>query len=83
MADYFLFDRIREGQGGREAIRSDDGSLTYDQVAALASGMGRQLQRLGVEPGQRVLIALPDGVGICGLAVRDPCDRSRRSDDQP
>ena len=61
MADYFLFDRIREGGGGRDAIRSDQGSLSYDQVAALTSGLGRQLLRLGVEPGQRVVIALPDG----------------------
>jgi benzoate-CoA ligase family protein len=61
MADYFLFDRIREGRGDREAIRADRGSLTYDQVAALASGMGRRLRQLGVERGQRVLISLPDG----------------------
>lgn len=61
MADYFLFDRIREGQGGREAIRSDSGSLTYHQVASLASSLGRRLQELGVEPGHRVIIALPDG----------------------
>jgi benzoate-CoA ligase family protein len=60
MADYFLFDRIKEGSGGREAIRSDDGSLTYEQVAALTSALGRQLLRLGVKPEQRVLIALPD-----------------------
>lgn len=76
MADYFLFDRIREGHGGREAIRSDDGSLTYGGVAALASGMGRRLQHLGVERGQRVLISLPDGAeyvaalfGILGIGA--------------
>ena len=76
MADYFLFDRIREGQGGREAIRSDDGSLTYAEVGALASGMGRRLQQLGVERGQRVLISLPDGAeyvaalfGILGIGA--------------
>ena len=61
MADYFLFDRIREGRGGSEAIRSDHGSVSYDQIAGLTSAMGRELPRLGVEPGQRVLIALPDG----------------------
>jgi benzoate-CoA ligase family protein len=76
MADYFLFDRIREGQGGREAIRSDDGSLTYAEVGALASGMGRRLQQLGVERGQRVLVSLPDGAeyvaalfGILGIGA--------------
>ena len=61
MADYFLFDRIRDGHGGREAIRTDDGTLTYDQVGALAGGMGRRLERLGVTRGDRVLISMPDG----------------------
>ena len=76
MADYFLFDRIREGKGGREAIRSDRGSVTYDHVAGLASGFGRRLQQLGIERGQRVVIALPDGVeyaasllGILGIGA--------------
>ena len=62
IANYFLFDRIREGRGSSEAIRSDSGSFTYDEVAALTYGAGQQLLRLGVQPGQRVLIALPDGV---------------------
>ena len=62
MANYFLFDRLKEGHGGREAIRSDDGSTTYEEVAGLSSELGRRLQQMGVEPGQRVLIALPDGV---------------------
>ena len=61
MADYFLFDRIREGRGAREAIRSDRGSFSYDQVAALTSELGRQLLRHDVEPGHRVVLALPDG----------------------
>lgn len=63
MSDYFLFDRIREGNGGREAIRSDDGSLTYEEVAARASGMGRRFRQLGIQRGQRVVISLPDGAG--------------------
>ena len=76
MADYFLFDRIREGNGQREAIRSDGGSLTYDEIGRLASGLGRRLQQLGIEAGQRVLIALPDGAefvaslfGIVGIGA--------------
>jgi benzoate-CoA ligase family protein len=76
MADYFLFDRIREGNGGRDAIKSDRGSVTYQQVAGLASGFGRRLQQLGIGQGQRVLIALPDGVeyaasllGILGIGA--------------
>lgn len=61
IADYFLFDRIREGDGDRTAIRLDRGSLTYRDVAALADGMRSRLELEGVRPEERVLLALPDG----------------------
>lgn len=61
IADYFLFDRVREGNGDRIAIRSDRGSLTYRQAAELANGLRTRLEASGVLPEQRVLLALPDG----------------------
>ncbi|MGH8928565.1 MAG: benzoate-CoA ligase family protein [Acidimicrobiia bacterium] len=61
IADYFLFDRIREGNGAREAIRTDSGSVTYDEVGGMAAGVAERLRQLRVEREQRVLIALPDG----------------------
>jgi len=61
IADYFLFDRVTEGNGDRIAIRSDQGSLTYRQVAALATGLRMRLRDEGIQPEDRVLIALPDG----------------------
>jgi benzoate-CoA ligase family protein len=66
MADYFLDDRIREGKGERRAILTSGGTLTYAQVQALSNRFGNLLREAGVEPEQRVLIALPDGPEYVG-----------------
>ena len=60
IADYFLDDRVREGRGDRVALRTQSQTLTYRQVQSLANRFGNVFRRLGVEPEQRVLIALPD-----------------------
>lgn len=61
IADYFLDDRLREGRGDRTALLTDGGRLTYAEVHALASRFGNLLRERGVQPEQRVIIALPDG----------------------
>ncbi len=61
IADYFLDARLREGAGDRVALITDDGKLTYREVQALADRFGNLLLAAGVQPEQRVLIALPDG----------------------
>ena len=61
LADYLLDARLREGRGGRVALRLPDRELTYAEVQALANRFGNVLAGLGVQPEQRVLIALPDG----------------------
>jgi len=61
IADRFLDARVREGLGARVAVRSDAGMLTFDSVLALANRFANALTEAGVEPEQRVLIALPDG----------------------
>ena len=61
LADLFLDARVREGRGGRTALVTDQGSLTYAQVQALANRSGHLLRHAGAEPEERVLIALPDG----------------------
>lgn len=66
IADYFLDQRVKEGRGDRIALRLDDRQLTYREVLDLASRFGRVLLRLGVQPEQRVLIALPDGPEFVG-----------------
>lgn len=60
LADYFLFDRLKEGRGGHVAIRYGARSWTYDEVAARTEKLAGALQKLGVRPEERVLIILPD-----------------------
>jgi benzoate-CoA ligase family protein len=66
IADWFLDARVREGRGGRVALRTDAGTLTYAEVQALANRFGHLLAEAGVAPEQRVLIALPDGPEFVG-----------------
>jgi benzoate-CoA ligase family protein len=66
IADLFLDARVREGRGEREALRTDAGSLTYADVMALSNRFANLLRAAGVEPEQRVLIALPDGPPFVG-----------------
>jgi len=60
LADYFLFDRLVEGKGGKAAIRFGDRSWTYDEVAERSRALARWLVDRGVVPEQRVYIVLPD-----------------------
>ena len=61
IADWLLDARVREGRGDRPALLTDQGALTYREVQALANRFGHLLHSAGVEPEQRVIIALPDG----------------------
>jgi benzoate-CoA ligase family protein len=60
IADFFLGDRLAEGLGDREAIRTAGGPVTYAEVADRAARFGRVLEGLGARREERVLIALPD-----------------------
>jgi acyl-coenzyme A synthetase/AMP-(fatty) acid ligase len=61
IADWLLDARVREGRGDRPALLTDQGTLNYREVQALANRFGHLLKSAGVEPEQRVIIALPDG----------------------
>jgi acyl-coenzyme A synthetase/AMP-(fatty) acid ligase len=61
IADWLLDARVREGRGNRPALLTEQGTLTYREVQELANRFGRLLHSAGVEPEQRVIIALPDG----------------------
>jgi benzoate-CoA ligase family protein len=60
LANYWLFDRLRDGKGDKVAIRFGDRSWTYEEVAERSRALARSLVDLGVRPGQRVYIVLPD-----------------------
>jgi benzoate-CoA ligase family protein len=60
LADYWLFDRLKDGKGGKVALRFGDRSWTYEQVADRSRALARALVELGLRPEQRVYIVLPD-----------------------
>jgi len=61
IADWLLDARVREGKGDRPSLLTDHATYTYRDVQALANRFGHLLESAGVEPEQRVIIALPDG----------------------
>ena len=61
IADWLLDARVREGKGDRPAVLTDHATYTYREVQALANRFGHLLESAGVQPEQRVIIALPDG----------------------
>ena len=66
IADRFLAARVREGRGEAPALLTDAGTVTFAEVLALANRFGHRLAQAGVEPEQRVLVALPDGPEFVG-----------------
>jgi benzoate-CoA ligase family protein len=66
IADHFLDARVRENRGDRVAVITDGARLTYREVQALANRFANILRDAGVQPEQRVLIALPDGPAYLG-----------------
>jgi benzoate-CoA ligase family protein len=60
IAELFLDARVREGKADKTAIVCGDRRLTYAEVQRLANRFANVISELGVDPEQRVLIALPD-----------------------
>jgi benzoate-CoA ligase family protein len=60
LADYFLFDREREGKGGKVALRFGDRAWTYSDVAERSRALARYLVDSGLRPEDRVYIVLSD-----------------------
>lgn len=65
LADYFLFDRINEGLGNKEAILFGNRSWTYQDVANRTQNLHSELVKSGLCKEQRVLIILPDTPAFC------------------
>src|SRR5690348_3163228 len=66
IAEYLLTARVAEGVGARPALLTDQGTFTYAEVDRLASRYAHLLREAGVDPEQRVIIALPDGPAFVG-----------------
>lgn len=66
IARHFLDDRVEEGRGGRVALRTDSGALTYDDVRVLSNRFGNALVDAGVQPEERVIVSMPDGPDYVG-----------------
>jgi benzoate-CoA ligase family protein len=66
IADHFLDARVRESRGDRTAVITDEARLTYHDVQALANRFANILRAAGVQPEQRVILALPDGPAYVG-----------------
>ncbi len=62
--EFFLGERIAEGNGDRIAIRLDNASLDFDEVDALTAGFESALTEAGVRREDRVLIVMPDTPGF-------------------
>ena len=60
LADYYLYDRLAEGLGGKVALRFGARTYTYEEVARRARAFTALLEEADVRRGERVLIALPD-----------------------
>ena len=60
LADYFLFDRLREGLGTKTALEYGALAYTYDGVAARSRSLARYWNQLGLSAECRVYIVLPD-----------------------
>lgn len=60
LADYFLFDRLKEGLGEHVAVRFGARAFTYADVCARTVRLASALEAAGVRAGERVLIVLPD-----------------------
>jgi benzoate-CoA ligase family protein len=64
LASYFVDRHLAEGRGVRTALICEGRRYTYEEIAALVNQAGNAFLRAGVQPGDRVLIVLPDGAGF-------------------
>ncbi len=53
---------LRSGRGNKVAVIDDDGSYTYSELAERVGKCGSSLRSVGIEPGHKVILWLPDSV---------------------
>jgi acyl-coenzyme A synthetase/AMP-(fatty) acid ligase len=59
-ADFMLYRHCREGRGAQPALYADGGAWSYQEVADTSARCSAWLRSLGIEPGDCVILALPD-----------------------
>jgi benzoate-CoA ligase family protein len=62
IADHFVDRNLELGRGDRVALFTPQGATTYTELAALVNRVGNVLLGLGARRGERVLLALSDGI---------------------
>lgn len=67
--EFFLGARIEEGAGDRPALRLDDSTVSYCDLDRLVAGYESRLSEMGVGPGDRVLIVMPDAPGFAAALL--------------
>ncbi|MAE75942.1 MAG: benzoate--CoA ligase [Planctomycetes bacterium] len=77
IADHFLHSRVREGRGDRVALITDQRSWTYAEVATRANRFANLIVARGIQPEQRVIVALRDGIdfvaALFGILATGAC----------
>lgn len=66
-ASHFVDRHIVEGRGAKTAFIDDKGSYSYADLAARVNRAGNLLKSQGVQPEQRVMLALLDGIDFPAL----------------
>ncbi len=67
VATWFVDRNIDEGRGDRTALIVGDDMTTYAELARLVNRVGNVLRELGLRQGERVLLALSDGVDFVAV----------------
>jgi benzoate-CoA ligase family protein len=67
VATWFVDRNLEEGRGDRAALIVGGATTTYGQLAGLVNRAGNVLRGLGLRQGQRILLALNDGVEFVAI----------------
>ena len=59
-AELMVYRHCREGRGTEDALYFEGETYTYDQVAEVAARAAVWLRSLGIQPGDRVILSMPD-----------------------
>ena len=67
LASFFVDSNVSDGRGDHVALIHDTGRTTYAELAEVVNRAGNVLTALGVSPGDRVLLALSDGIEFVAI----------------